>query len=381
MVCSARMGDGDDGERVRDQGVGEGRRQISEGGRVSVRFSLNDGVRGAGVEGGDYSCMSSCSLPSSPPSPISPIPSPQSGRLLREALTRYFSSPPDSSNRGAGDLCLQVRELFHQLAPRPAGNFVSRDDFEALCSVLGLTAAAPASPPSGLQWLATYCTRPGTPSPLRQDRLSEVENAGSPQQPGPSTSSFLWTLGPRPFWESWAFKRGRRKELSLADFTRRLLEQWAVTHNLPLSLIHDADFAVNSSPPPSVERRRQGLVDRLRGSKRREVRCWPRPRQVVRRKRGRRRQTEEKTSLFQRLAGHGSVVARLEEQVARNQDELSALTHTVDHIRHSLHLSDAQNLGLQVYIFTNNQVLRITPFNLSPDLWSEIEWGTPMRKT
>ena len=52
----------------------------------------------------------------------------------------------------------------------------------------------------------------------------------------------------------------------MADFTRRLLEQWAVTHNLPLSLIHDADFAVNSSPPPSVERRRQGLVDRLRGS-------------------------------------------------------------------------------------------------------------------
>ena len=75
------------------------------------------------------------------------------------------------------------------------------------------------------------------------------------------------------------------------------------------------------------------------------------------------------------------MVARLEEQVARNQDELSALTHTVDHIRHSLHLSDAQNLGLQVDIFTNNQVLRITPFNLSPDLWSDFEWETPMRKT
>ena len=95
----------------------------------------------------------------------------------------------------------------------------------------------------------------------------------------------------------------------------------------------------------------------MRGSKRREVRCWPR--QVVRRRRrsrGRRRE-EEKTSLFQRLAGHGSVVARLEEQVARNQDELSALTHTVEHIRHSLHLSDAQNLGLQVFILTNKQLL------------------------
>ena len=334
-----------------------GRKHISEGGRVSVRFSINDGVRGGGGEGGDYSCMSSCSLPSSPPSPSSPIPSPQAGRLLREALIRYFSSPPDSPDRGAAELCLQVQELFHQLAPRPAGNFVSRDDFEALCSVLGLTSAAPPSSPSGLQWLATYCTRPGTPSPLRQDRLSEVENSGSPQPPGPSTSSFLWTLGPRPFWEGWAGRRGRRKELSLADFTRRLLEQWAVTHNLPLNLIHDADFVVNSSPPPSMEGRRQGLVDRLRGSKRREVRCWPR--QVIRRRRrGRRRENEEeKTSLFQRLAGQGSVVRRLEEQVARNQEELSNLTHTVEHIRHSLHLSDAQNLGLQVYICTDNRVL------------------------
>ena len=356
------MGDGDAGERLGDEGGGVGRRHISEGGRVSVRFSLNDGVRGGGGEGGDYSCMSSCSLPSSPPSPSSPIPSPQAGRLLREALIRYFSSPPDSSDRGAAELCLQVQELFHQLAPRPAGNFVSRDDFEALCSVLRLTAAAPPSSPTGLQWLATYCTRPGTPSPLRQDRLSEVENAGSPQPPGPSTSSFLWTLGPRPFWEGWAGRRGRRKELSLADFTRRLLEQWAVTHSLPLNLIHDADFVINSSPPPSLEGQRRGLVDRLRGCKRREVRCWPR--QVVRRrKRGRRRETEEeKTSLFQRLAGQGSVVAKLEEQVARNQEELSALTHTVEHIRHSLHLSDAQNLGLQVLILTNNQVLGIISF-------------------
>ena len=56
----------------------------------------------------------------------------------------------------------------------------------------------------------------------------------------------------------------------------------------------------------------------------------------------------EKTSLFQRLSGHGSVVLKLEEQVSRNKEELSALTHTVEHIRHSLHLSDAQNLGLQV---------------------------------
>ena len=140
------MGDGDHGERLGDEEGGVGRRHISEGGRVSVRFSLNDGVRGGGGEGGDYSCMSSCSLPSSPPSPSSPIiPSPQAGQLLREALVRYFSSPPDSSDRGAAELCLQVQELFHQLAPRPAGNFVSRDDFEALCSVLGLTAAAPAS--------------------------------------------------------------------------------------------------------------------------------------------------------------------------------------------------------------------------------------------
>ena len=349
------MCDDEDGEqRFRDEEGGEsGRRHISEGGRVSVRFSLNDGtgkgddgVSRGGGEGGDYSCMSSCSLPSSPPSPSSPVlPSPQAGRLLKEALHRYFSSPPDSPDRGGGELCLQVRELFHQLAPRPAANFVAREDFEALCSVLGLTPTPPASPPSGLQWLTTYCTRPGTPSPLREDRLSEAENPGSPQPSGPSASSFLWTLGPRPFWEGWAGKRGKRKELSLADFTRRLLEQWAVTHNLPLTLIHDADFVFNSPTPPKEKGQRQGLVDRLRRSKSREVRCcWPR--QVVTRRR--RRGREEKTSLFQRLSGHGSVVLKLEEQVARNKEELSALTHTVEHIRHSLHLSDAQNLGLQV---------------------------------
>ena len=273
------MCDDEDGEqRFRDEEEGgeSGRRHISEGGRVSVRFSLNDGAGkgddGVSGGGGDYSCMSSCSLPSSPPSPSSPVlPSPQAGRLLKEALHRYFSSPPDSPDRGGGELCLQVRELFHQLAPRPAANFVSREDFEALCSVLGLTPTPPTSPPSGLQWLTTYCTRPGTPSPLREDRLSEAENPGSPQPSGPSASSFLWTLGPRPFWEGWAGKRGKRKELSLADFTRRLLEQWAVTHNLPLTLIHDADFVFNSPTPHKAKGQRQGLVDRLRRSKSREV--------------------------------------------------------------------------------------------------------------
>jgi len=43
---------------------------------------------------------------------------------------------------------------------------------------------------------------------------------------------------------------------------------------------------------------------------------------------------------------------RLEEKVQRNQEELASLTETVNHIRSSLHLSDAQHLGLQVLLAT-----------------------------
>ena len=49
-------------------------------------------------------------------------------------------------------------------------------------------------------------------------------------------TSFLWTIGPRPFWELWPHKKYRKKKLTLEDFTRSLLEHWAKTHGYPIDL-------------------------------------------------------------------------------------------------------------------------------------------------
>lgn len=72
---------------------------------------------------------------------------------------------------------------------------------------------------------------------IRLDRLSEVKYRPPPGSRPPSTSSptsFLWTLGPRPFWELWPQKKRRKKQLNLDEFTRFLIEQWAKTHGYPL---------------------------------------------------------------------------------------------------------------------------------------------------
>jgi hypothetical protein len=140
---------------------------------------------------------------------------------------------------------------------------ISREDFDTLCEVLdfknlpsrppsnagltqtngGIPAAASTYRLSGLEWLSSY--RPRSPlSPLRLDKLSEVKYRGGPKSPkkfSQQTASshqiveppnFLFTLGPRPFWEMWPQKRKRKRRLNIDDFKRALLELWAKNHGI-----------------------------------------------------------------------------------------------------------------------------------------------------
>ena len=59
------------------------------------------------------------------------------------------------------------------------------------------------------------------------------------QQPhNQQQTSFLWTIGPRPFWELWPHKRHKKKKLNLNEFIQCLLLQWAKTHHYPLELAY-----------------------------------------------------------------------------------------------------------------------------------------------
>ena len=172
----------------------------------------------------DYSFMSSCSLPSENTSQSSPSTGQETGRvflrreresgdcgrLLNSALARHFRrlhcggqlDPADPSTSLLSD------NLHQDARPGPRS-------------------------PSGLQWLPSYQPRPGTPaSPIRLDRISEAELTSQHHQP-PTTTSFLWTLGPRPFWELWPSKKHKKKKLNLEEFIQSLLEHWAATHHYP----------------------------------------------------------------------------------------------------------------------------------------------------
>ena len=79
----------------------------------------------------------------------------------------------------------------------------------------------------------------------RVDRISEVDfRTANNKSLHPASSSgkdreetsFLWTLGPRPFWELWPYKKHKKKKLSLEEFIQCLLEQWAVSHQYPIEL-------------------------------------------------------------------------------------------------------------------------------------------------
>ena len=150
----------------------------------------------------------------------------------------------DSAGLLSDNLYQYIKDVFSQLDSQHTGT-VSRQDFQALCEILGLD-QSPAQlgggggggGGGGLQWLPSYQPRPGTPaSPIRLDRISEAELRSGGQtsqhhQP-PPTTSFLWTLGPRPFWELWPSKKHKKKKLNLDEFIQSLLELWAATHHFP----------------------------------------------------------------------------------------------------------------------------------------------------
>ena len=148
------------------------------------------------------------------------------------------------------DLDEYVCEVFRQLDYDRRGA-VSREDFETLCEVLGLPTEPHPSPPqsnrtSGLEWLSSYRPRADSPviSPLRMDRLAEVklkkQQQQQQQQQQPSVGpKFLFTLGERPFWELWPHRkwRQRRRRLTVDEFKRCLLEQWARAEGMPRAAV------------------------------------------------------------------------------------------------------------------------------------------------
>ncbi len=179
----------------------------------------------------------------------------EAGRLLKSALDRHFRNSHATSNPDTTrNLDNYISEVFYQLDYHRLGS-ISRDDFQILCEILDLKLAS--RPPStnfaqatyrlsGLEWLSSY--RPRSPlSPIRMDKLSEVKfksvsRTGSGGQQTQSTSqpqppNFLFTLGPRPFWELWPQKRRRKRRLNIDEFKRALLEQWARSNGLSASRV------------------------------------------------------------------------------------------------------------------------------------------------
>ena len=237
--------------------------------------------------------VSSCSLPTVSPSSPPEVTlrsrtvtnnSQQPGRLLNSAIARCFrnihcnrgSTPhpqfptTTSTNLLSSNLEQYISDIFQQLDSLHQGT-VTREDFESLCEILGIDKTPVVSKrSSGLEWLSSYKPRSNSPaSPLRVEKLGEVKYRG-PKTPNKEPTSFLWTLGPRPFWELWPARKARRKHLTKAEFTENLLEQWAATHGYPggevpriLACHEDGDRGISTSP--QVERVRGGQRTRRRG--------------------------------------------------------------------------------------------------------------------
>ena len=62
--------------------------------------------------------------------------------------------------------------------------------------------------------------------------LQHLESRETQQPP-----NFLFTLGPRPFWELWPHKKKQKKRLTIDDFKKGLLEQWAKNHGISPSRV------------------------------------------------------------------------------------------------------------------------------------------------
>ena len=141
----------------------------------------------------------------------------------------------DSAGLLSANLYQYLKDVFCQLDSQHTGT-VSRQDFQALCEILCLDQSPTelSNGGGGLQWLPSYQPRPGTPaSPIRLDRISQAEVRSPGQSPPPPPTSFLWTLGPRPFWELWPHKKHKKKKLNLDEFIQCLLEHWAASHHYP----------------------------------------------------------------------------------------------------------------------------------------------------
>ena len=80
---------------------------------------------------------------------------------------------------------------------------------------------------------------------FRLDRINEAEFRRRTDHQHQQQTSFLWTIGPRPFWELWPHKRHKKKKLSLEEFIRCLLEHWARAHRYPP---HLAELALPRGP-------------------------------------------------------------------------------------------------------------------------------------
>jgi hypothetical protein len=273
-----------------------------------------------------------------------------------------------------------ITDIFHQLDALHRGS-VSREDFEALSEILGIAGAElAAGRRSGLEWLAAYRPGPHSPgSPLRLDRLGE---AAAPRPPAPAPApreppSFLWTLGPRPFWELWPDRRRRRKHLGLAEFTEGLLERWAATHGYPggevrrllqaRALSRPPDQAtvppVTTTGPPTTTSRAQRLI---RGAGRASRRITGLPR-IGHQQNGGPASCNGANGLHRSNGGPPAGLrpgglgpgklsglflrARkepLEQRLAGQHAEIRSLREAMEDLRGSLQLSDAQNLALQV---------------------------------
>ena len=87
------------------------------------------------------------------------------------------------------------------------------------------------------------------------DRINEAEFKSATKSPGgqQQQTSFLWTIGPRPFWELWPHKKHKKKKLNLDEFIQCLLEQWARTHQYPPELAAEIVLKKDQGPPATTK--------------------------------------------------------------------------------------------------------------------------------
>ncbi|CAB4057847.1 unnamed protein product [Lepeophtheirus salmonis] len=307
----------------------------------------------------------------------------QAGWILKHALDLHFlKERPFLEDTPPFDppLAEYIKEVFIQLDYHKTGT-VSREDFDILCRFLDITSSPPQSyRNSGIEWLSSYRTHSPV-SPLKADKISDVKYHRSTEggeSEGTSSLStrpssiqnpnFLFTFGPRPFWELWPQKKRRKKRLNFEEFTRSLLEQWAKSKGISLS-------KVNHCFPPIVvpPRRRKGTYrtkyyrllpeDSTPPSEPKHVVILQRPSSFddTRTKRFVRNANRisrrchflkrlSRRSHFNPLLPRPSQVEALEKQVIQQKGEIKSLREAIHEMRSSLHLSDAQNLALQVLL-------------------------------